>query len=66
MKLIVDASNLCTDICKTIFVILELQFRHERGLSKTPYLELFSQDGVYFHYAKNQPLLRPRSTFSEH
>ena len=41
MKLIVDASNLCTDICKTIFVILELQFRHERGLSKTPYLELF-------------------------
>ena len=41
MILIFDASNLCTDICKTIFVILELQFCHERGLSKTPYLELF-------------------------
>ena len=41
MKLIFDANNLCTDICKTIFVILEVQFHHEGGLSKTRYFELF-------------------------
>ena len=40
MKPIFDASNLCTDICKTIFVILEVQFHHERGLSETRYFEL--------------------------
>ena len=41
MKPIFDARNLCTDICKTIFVILEVQFHHERGLSETRYFELF-------------------------
>ena len=41
MKPIFDARNLCTDICKTIFVILEVQFHHERGLSETFYFELF-------------------------
>ena len=41
MKPIFDASNLCTDICKTIFVILEVQFHHERGLSETRSFELF-------------------------
>ena len=66
MILIFEASNLCTDICKTIFVILEVQFHHEGGLSESRYLELFSQDSLYFHHAKNQPSLRPRSTFSEH
>ena len=65
MKPIFDTSNLCTDICKTIFVILEVQFHHERGLSKSRYLELFSWHGLYFHHTKIQPLLRPRSTFSE-
>ena len=44
---IFDASNLCTDICKTIFVILEVQVHHGRGLSETQYLELFSQHGLY-------------------
>ena len=28
-----NASNLCTDICKTIFVILEIQFHHETRYS---------------------------------
>ena len=32
MILIFDARNLCTDICKTIFVILEVQFHHKGGL----------------------------------
>ena len=64
--LIFDRSNLCTDICKTIFVILEVQFHHEGGLSETCYLELFSRHGLYFHHAKNQPPLGPPSTFSEH
>ena len=41
MILIFDGSNLCTDIWKTIFVILEVQFHHEGGLSETCYLELF-------------------------
>ena len=31
--LIFEASKLCTDICKTIFVILEVEFHHEGGLS---------------------------------
>ena len=35
--LIFDRSNLCTDICKTIFVILEVQFHHEGGLSGSRY-----------------------------
>ena len=41
MILIFDASKLCTDICKTIFVILEVQFHHEGGLSETRNFELF-------------------------
>ena len=41
MKPIFDAKNLCTDICKTVFVILKVQFHHERGLSETRYFELF-------------------------
>ena len=41
MILIFYSSNLCTDICKTIFVILEVRFHHERGLSETRYFELF-------------------------
>ena len=42
MEPIFDARKLCTDICKTIFVILEVQFHHERDLSETRYFELFS------------------------
>ena len=41
MILIFDSNNLCRDICKTIFVILEVQFHHEGGLSESRYLELF-------------------------
>ena len=41
MKLIFDAINLCTDICKKIFVIIEVQFHHKRGLRQRRYLELF-------------------------
>ena len=39
--LIFDGSNLCTDICKTIFVILEVNFHNEGGLSKSRYFQLF-------------------------
>ena len=55
----------CTNISKTIFVILEVQFHHEVGLSGSRYLELFSRQSLYFHHTKNQPPLRPPSTFSE-
>ena len=34
-------SNWCTDICKTIFVILKVQFRHEDSLRRRQYFELF-------------------------
>ena len=33
---------------------------------KVAILSFFSCHGLYFHHAKNQPLLRPPSTFSEH
>ena len=36
-----DLSNWCTDICKKIFVILEVQFHHEGGPIQRCYLELF-------------------------
>ena len=49
-----------------IFVTIKVQFHHERGLSETRYLELFSRHGLDCHHIKNQPPLRPRSTFSEH
>ena len=29
-------------------------------------LSFFSRHGLFFHHAKNQPPLRPPSTFSEH
>ena len=35
VKLMFSANNSCTDICKTIFVILEVKFHHEGGLSET-------------------------------
>ena len=41
MLLKFDLSNWCTDICKTIFVILEVQFHHEGGPIQRRYLELF-------------------------
>ena len=54
MKPIFDASNLCTDICKTIFVILEVQFHHEGGLSETRYFELFfSKWSIFSPYQKS-------------
>ena len=56
MKLIFDANNLCTDICKTIFVILEVQFHHEGGLSKTRYFELFFSAWSIFSPNKNSAL----------
>ena len=66
MKLMFDANNSCTDICKTIFVILEVQFHHEGAIVKLAILNFFSRHGLYFHHTKNQPPLRPPSTFSEH
>ena len=39
--LIILISDASTDICKTIFVILEVQFHHEGSLSKSRYFELF-------------------------
>ena len=51
---------------KQYLFFLEVQFHHEGGLSRSRYLELFSQDDLYFHHAENQPLLRPPSTSSEH
>ena len=56
MKPIFDARNLCTDICKTIFVILEVQFHHEGGLSKTRYFELFFSACSIFSPNKNSAL----------
>ena len=38
--LLFGASNLCIDIWKTIFVILEVQFHHEGCLSRRRYFEL--------------------------
>ena len=56
-------SNWCTDICKTIFVILKVQFHHEVGLVKQRYFELFSRHGLYFYPTKDRCLTRPTSTF---
>ena len=55
-------SNWCTDICKTIFVILKVQFHHEVGLVKQRYFELFSQHGLDFYPTKDRCSLRPTST----
>ena len=42
MLLKFDPSKWCTDICKTIFVILEVQFHHERGFIQCRYFEVFT------------------------
>ena len=62
---LINAFKKC-DVGNNAFVILEVQFHHEGGLSGSRYLELFSRQGLYFHHTKNQPPLRPPSTFSEH
>ena len=36
------------------------------ALVKLAILNFFSRHGLYFHHTKNQPPLRPPSTFSEH
>ena len=36
------------------------------ALVKLAILSFFSRHGLYFHHTKNQPPLRPPSTFSEH
>ena len=51
--LLFDASNLCTDICKTIFVILEVQFHHEGCLSGSRYFELLFSGWSIFSPCKN-------------
>ena len=38
---IFEPCNRCRDIWKTIFVILEIQFHHERGLRRRRYFEVF-------------------------
>ena len=64
------ASNLWTNICKTIFVFLEVQFHHEGGLSETRYFELFSRHGLFFtmpkislHWVPLQPFLNINHDF---
>ena len=37
-----------------------------KGASVKAILSFFSSHGLYFHHAKNQPVLRPPSSFSEH
>ena len=43
----------CTDICKTIFVILEVQFHHEGCLSGSRYFELLFSGWSIFLPCKN-------------
>ena len=62
--LIFDGSNLCTDICKTIFVFLEVQFHHEGGLSGSRYLELFfSARPIFSPYQKSASTEAPFNLF---
>ena len=62
--LIFDGSNLCTDICKTIFVFLEVQFHHEGGLSGSRYLELFfSTRPIFSPYQKSASTEAPFNLF---
>ena len=64
MRPIFDASSLCTDICRTIFVILEVQFHHERGLSETRYFELlFSTWSRLSPYQKSDSAEAPFNLF---
>ena len=64
MKLIFDANNLGTDICKTIFVIFEVQFHQERGLSETRYFELFSLTwSIFSPYQKSASAEAPFNLF---
>ena len=56
MRPIFDASSLCTDICRTIFVILELLFHHERGLKQRQYLELFFSTRSIFSLCQKSAL----------
>ena len=63
-KLIFYKSNLCTDICKTIFVNLEVQFHHEGGLSGSRYLELFfSARPIFSPYQKSASTEAPFNLF---
>ena len=62
--LIFDGSNLGKDICKTIFVILEVQFHHEGGLSGSRYLELFfSARPIFSPYQKSASTEAPFNLF---
>ena len=64
MKLMFDANNSCTDICKTIFVILEVQFHHEGGHSETRYFELFfSTWSIFSPYQKSASAEAPFNLF---
>ena len=52
------------DICKTIFVILEVQFHHEGGLSGSRYLELFfSARPIFSPYQKSASTEAPFNLF---
>ena len=46
-------SNWCTDICKTIFVILKLQFHHEVGLVKRYFELFFSAWPIFLSYKRS-------------
>ncbi len=56
-------SNWCTDICKTIFETLKLQFHHEAGLVQQRYFDLFFSALVNIFILQDQPRTRPASPF---
>ena len=68
MLQIFHRSNWCTDIWKTLFVILELQFDHEDGLIRRRYFELFFSIQCIFSSCKksdpNEPVFMLFWTFA--
>ena len=68
MLQIFHPSNWCTDIWKTLFVILELQFDHEDGLIRRRYFELFFSIQCIFSSCKksdpNEPVFMLFWTFA--
>ena len=49
-----------------IFQTLKSNFTMNGASGKVIIWNFFFWNGLYFHHTKNQPGLRPRSTFSEH
>ena len=56
--------KLCTDICKTIFVIFEVQFHYEGGLVQRRYFELFFLAwSIFSSYKISAPNDQPFNVF---